>query len=48
MIHVRAYEVSLIILSAIFLGLYLNGLVRLSRARKKTEAIKPLSRAAGA
>jgi len=48
-----AYELSLILLSAIGFGLYLNGLVRLSRERKAAlrkadEPIKPQSRAAGA
>jgi hypothetical protein len=42
------YEISLIIVAIPFLGLYVHGLFSLIRARRRAEAIKPLSRAARA
>ena len=51
MIHVGAYEVSMMVLSTILFGVYVRGLVRLRRdqnAKRKTDhqPIKPRVRAA--
>jgi hypothetical protein len=48
MIPLGRYEISLIIIAAIFLGLYLNGLFRLYWTMRQARATKPFSRAAGA
>jgi hypothetical protein len=50
---IGTYEISLIVLSAIGVGLYVNELIRISRTQKarwsgQDKPRKPLSRAAGA